>query len=538
MAKRPQAHKIDDAAKRVFHEVFDDVSWIIKSDPDYGFDYRVQMLRRASVSWQVCLIQLKGHNRFARARVGGLPVVKQAITRDRLVDYADTYREPVFIVVVDVAESSARYLFVQEYLDKQPKAVRWRQQASSTLYVPEANDLRDQSRFQNDLAHALRYMQDKYPGSIEAALRSAKEEYIKIDPRFDVRWELKEGKVAPHFTPKEEVTFNIAIRAKGDDAAARIGRLIESGLETTFTKDEVSLTGSPLLERAMAGGSVKIRLGSTHDILLSLVRQSADGLTQCSLEGLRGLMSVGREAYSFNAALPGEILCVAVKAVSKNGGYAPMQLTLKVDAWFRSPVHALPYFDALHSLFVEHGASTLAMKVLLLESGASQSHVLGAESSEQLSRLSALLGEIRMLRLIAERLQIQPVMRRSLRAEDRRDIYRVYKMLVEGRCESIMTTGTVTVVLNRAGAKSLARAAIPCDVSVPGTERIDFFSTPYEIGICQRVFRQLYVHNKSDVFQQLDDPNNDDIKVVLQGGNGSTLTETLAVAVRDLSQPS
>jgi len=46
------------------------VSWNVELSPDYGIDFRVQMLDGEDVSWRVFLVQLKGHERLIRGRQG------------------------------------------------------------------------------------------------------------------------------------------------------------------------------------------------------------------------------------------------------------------------------------------------------------------------------------------------------------------------------------------------------------------------------------------------------------------------------------
>ena len=163
MAKKTREHKIDDAAKRVLPEILDAHSWHVEMHPDYGIDFRVQMLQGDTVSWQVFLAQLKGHDGLHRTEVNGQLHIKQAIRTDRLRDYFEVYREPVFVVLVDTSTKAARYLFVQPYAQNPLLPPAWRAQTKVTLYIPDGNDFRDQDRFRKDLDLALKHMNEMYP---------------------------------------------------------------------------------------------------------------------------------------------------------------------------------------------------------------------------------------------------------------------------------------------------------------------------------------------------------------------------------------
>jgi hypothetical protein len=53
------------------------------------------MLDGENVSWQVFLVQLKGHERFTLTTKNGRAYVTHSLSTDRLRDYFEVYREPV-----------------------------------------------------------------------------------------------------------------------------------------------------------------------------------------------------------------------------------------------------------------------------------------------------------------------------------------------------------------------------------------------------------------------------------------------------------
>ncbi len=527
MAKKTRQHKIDEAAKRVLKEVLDDVSWNVEMSPDYGIDFRVQMLDGENVSWQVFLVQLKGHERFSRIEKKGCAYVKHSLWTARLADYFEIYQEPVFIGLVDTSSKQARYLFAQAYADSEFLPPGWRKQKHATLYVPDENDFRDQDRFREDLDYALKYMNDMYPGSIEAAIRHAETQYRKIDPRLDVKCDFKDGKPNFRLMAKKDVSIGIKISASGDDAQSRIDRLLDAGLPTEFTSDEIVFSGSPLFDRKMPAGPLTVQFGKTRDIFFSLIRLDGHGREAARLDGLRGQLTAGKERYHFHAEMESGPLVVHADDLAYTGRSASLAMKLAVKRWDGLPICQLPGFDQLLRVLGDCGALEYRFSIMMRDDGSVLNFTLKDFPQEALIRFSTVLGITRKLREIATSAGINPRFRADLNRDQIENARRVHTIVTTGERITPLAKARFTIKLPRKGVEQILGNESPEDVTITSGEQLDFYADPVPFGTCTRLLTRMRIANTTAIRAQLKKKNTKCVTVILEGQDGAQMHERI-----------
>ena len=534
MARKPEQHRIDDAAKRCFHKIFDDVSIANELVPDYGIDFRLQMLDGDTMTSSVFLVQLKGHRRFSKTIRDGKTFICQRLSSQRLADYFDIHHEPVFLFVVDTFTNEARYLFMQGYSDSPLLPKDWKKSNEVTVYVPDVNDPCAMTPFRHDLDNALAFMNNKYPGTPEAAIRAATEKYRKLDPRFEVKWTFGDGKPFPAFMPIADVQLNMKITTKGADAGLRIQRLFDSGLPTQFSPDEITFSGSPLYERELPKLPMMLQMGVKHKIQLSVIRAGADGADKSRLDGFVGEMISGRKCCHFRAGLPNDLIVVSTDDMPYENKNHPISISIKIDSLFKAPVLDIPHFDQMLTVFVEHEDLPFALKILFPETGHILPFPLATLSHEALANTRGTLRLIAKLRAIAKELRINPRIRSDLTDGFINDIHRVHTLLFKGKTEKPLGAGVITISMNRENAQKILAMPTLDNITMTLGERIEFFEPSVDIGDCIRSFNHLYVRNRSVVEELIQTGTSEEISITLEGREGSTVTDTIKI---NMAQP-
>lgn len=527
MAKKPRQHKIGDAAARTLHEILDDIAVINDMEPDYGIDFRVQMLDGDKVSWPDFLVQLKGHDKLSMCTKNGKRYARHVLSSGRLADYLDTYREPVFLVVVDVSTTKCFYLFLQHYPESRLLPPEWRKQNRVTVYIAEENDFRDQLSFGKVLESAWTFMDDRHPGSIEAAQRHAIARYQKLDPRFDVQWAIKDGKVNSILVAKEDVDFIVKIMAKGDDAPSRLNRLLKTGLPTEFAREEIAFSGSPLLGALPLENRVKIQFGKTRDIFFSLIKVDGDGREVGRLDGLKGQITSGQEQYHFNAELPSGPLTVSAENLPYDGKSASLSLRFSPGKWNGLPVRRLPFFEQVVQVFGNPQAEGFRFNITMLDSGRVLTYMMNDVEPSILQCIASTLRIIGEERRIAEIIGKDPKFKYGLDQDQIRNIHRIAALLSDGSRVVSLEGSVITMNLPRAGAMKMLDQSVIENLTLTAGEQIDFFSDPVTLGTCVRAFNCLYLVNASEIQDGLKIAEAEHIEVVLEGREGSTMTEAL-----------
>lgn len=533
MAKKPLQHKIDDAAKRIFKEIFDDISWNADLRPDYGIDYRVQFLdNENNISPDVCLVQLKGHKSFKHVRHNNQRMIKHSLRVDRLKDYLDKYKEPVFLVVVDTNTKDARFIFMQNYPDSGLLPPNWNNQESVGILIPDTNDLHNRTLFRRALNSAITYMTEKYPGSITAALRNTKKRYQEVDPRFDIHFEFSGDKVvSTQFVAREPFELKMEFSLKGTHANDRINRLIQSGLPTDFTYEEVQFHGSPLLDELRKSKQLTIQFGQTHKIFISLIRLDSDGREIARLDGISGQLTAGTKEYHFNGTLLDGLLSLKAEHIPYVQNASKFHLNFDINKWKGHPIHDLPYFDRLYEVLGNQHLAGIRFDIILAEKGNVLACATKDLDKKPLHAVSASINIIARLRQIADILHIHPLLGDAPTPEKARNIQRVFTILTEGKRIVLCPRVVIGISHTKQDVLRILSHYDKADhLAITTQEHIEFFSEPILIGTCTRHFSLVDFRNRDALLARLDKAqDSDEIRFEVEGTDDCVLTETYDV---------
>jgi|GEM_PF-2361218 len=158
--KRPEAHQIDELAKRVFADALP-ATWVCNGQhSDYGIDYLVQIGDdNGELTGINFFVQLKGQKAVSILDTDGS--ISFSLKSKHASYYLDNVKDlPVFLVVVDVSQKCGWVMFLQRELQRNQA---WRKQDSRTLYLPQKNDLHNIERFRAEVEVAKDWMRRKFP---------------------------------------------------------------------------------------------------------------------------------------------------------------------------------------------------------------------------------------------------------------------------------------------------------------------------------------------------------------------------------------
>jgi hypothetical protein len=370
-------------------------------------------------------------------------------------------------------------------------------------------------------------MNDMYPGRIEAAIRHAETQYRKMDPRLDVKCEVKDGKPNFHFMARGDVAVGFKINVAGDDAKSRMDRLIDAGLPTQFKRKEITFTGSPILDREMPNGPLTIQYGKTRDIFFSLIRLDKKGHEATRLDGMRGTLTAGRKLYHFHAEMSSGPLVVDADDLPYTGASASLGMRFALKRWDGLPIRQLPGFDQLNQVLGLRGRHEFQFSIVLLDDGRIMKFALNDFPQEALDGFSTILDITGKQREIARIADIEPRFRAELTRDHIDDVYRVHTILTAGERLTPMHKARFTMKLPRAGVANILKNDNPEDVTLTAGEQLDFYAEPVPFGTCHRKLTNMRLANAAAIRTQLKKKRTQYVTVILEGEDDSTMTERI-----------
>jgi hypothetical protein len=272
--ERAREHLIDQQARRIFAECVE--PWAQPNghrDGDYAIDYTVELTHTDPDGAQRVIgrdfqVQLKG----TKALKGNLSSVYLQFQSEDVAHYLDNKRLPVFLVLIDVTSGNGYWLFVQQHAAESLGA-NWRTKRTVRVKIPRSQTLQLKGGFREAVERAGQWMQERWPGSPQAALAAEKARLENIDPRLHVQVSAEPGATKATVLPK--VGFELGVRVHGsrearDAFAKRMGLGLELDAEQLGVK--IDMQGFPI-----ASGKVVtlMRFGSKRDVIISLVRDRA-----------------------------------------------------------------------------------------------------------------------------------------------------------------------------------------------------------------------------------------------------------------------
>ncbi|MDD4872323.1 MAG: DUF4365 domain-containing protein [Kiritimatiellae bacterium] len=536
MANKPQQHKIDDKAKVFLHKLFDDISWNVELRPDYGIDYRVQILDKDNnITSKVFLVQSKGTEHLKILKKGNQDFVTFPLSRQRLEDYLNVYREPVFLCVVDTVHEIGYWLFLQEYPETGFLPEKWIENTSDvTVYIPVANKLSDTSALLLAVDKAIHYMNEKYPGSPDAAIRRVTEEYKKIDPRFEVKWQQDEaGKMCPSFRPNQNVSLSFTFKADTDERRKKVADLIDRGLRVQFAKDEVDIQGSELLAQDAKRGPLEIQWASNEKVSLSFVRY--DGERICGrLDGFTGTLTTGRKQYRFEAILAEGLMRVSGIGDIRNAVPTEHKYTIGIDLekWSGVPINNLLYFQQIHAVFgLWEKGQTIKIEIHPNNQPDVIELILGCLDNEYVTDVKWWLSILKKIQEIAQKVGKNFILRqKGLMQKDIENIERIHALLFGGAKIASAEKWNLKMSIVGDNIEKFVEPNLLNNFNFTANEiLLCVEGDPVLIGTCTRLFNFLKLNNRDELRKQLNTGQRESANLVLGGIAGSMVTESIAL---------
>ncbi|WP_298860431.1 DUF4365 domain-containing protein [uncultured Gimesia sp.] len=341
---RPESHRIDERAKRIFGSSLQD-SWVPREQhPDYRIDYTIEIFNGDDSTGLFWHAQLKGVKNPSRLKTAN--AVSFSMEVDHLEYFIDKVVLPVFLVVVDTTKEEVWWVFLQHYINSKLKA-NWREQSSATIRLPLENSIHNSVKLQKAISDATQYMRELYPSSIAAALSAEKNRMESLDPRFEIDINATQEGTNYSLKPKEkEVCFKFHF--KGENSVDKAKELIESGGKVDFSDNEVEVEG---MVKEWVDGYELVALKTTQRAPVMIRFSALDELNnqRVNLE-ISGDISCGSKRGECTCELSGGLMKV-VLPIDIEKTQVPIKIEFDISKWDGIDVKILPHLDTIYPFF-------------------------------------------------------------------------------------------------------------------------------------------------------------------------------------------
>jgi len=320
------------------------VGWKLRRmKPDYHLDYLLERVEHGELTGKIVYLQQKGHRSVAFTN----GFTGEAMEKKHLRYYAEKVDLPVFLVCVDTIKRKGYYVFLQEWIDHYLSAEKLRGEGTRTVKVPLAKCLDEVPTLINDVQHSLRYMREKRPGSILAAMSAEERRVAALDPRFDVRLDIIGGQKFYHLRAKEDIS--VSLKVTGDNIKL-FQELYDYGKPLSAGPDGITVQGLPIIEQhAAEAGMPQIAFGPQSALEVQWNVWSDDAASRFRLT-LEGPMTRGAAGYLFRGQQKGGPIRVEIRfplVGAPNAGTACLSLSWDFACWVGQPIADLCYFDGV-----------------------------------------------------------------------------------------------------------------------------------------------------------------------------------------------
>ena len=483
--KRPVSHQIDEQAQQFLKRTLP-LDWaIVEQRPDYGKDYMIETGTKGRLTGNVFFVQLKG--------------MQSAKTRNPAQDwafslkskhakyYVDSVKDlPVFLVVVDVTQQKARWLFLQEALEKNQN---WRKQTSTTLYLPAQNELGNTPLLIEAVTEAKKWMRLRHPASVVECIEAERQRIVRIDPRFDPKISFQNGELHCAMHTTEKLTLKVQTLRDHEKVNNKLEELIDKGTAVQFEPGEIKILGSRLFDPVETTGVIiQTQLSRPCTVRITCI-DDADSTGKESLEFVRSLTG-GRKEMWFNGQFSSSPLVLKMGPFFESS--LTLSLSLKFEQWEGRALLFLPYFDQLRTFF-----NALKRTGKTKSEISSEGNVIVAGSGNLNSQpivawFCGFLEALDKARKIAKHFQVNPIW--SLEKCDiasLRSICRLYEVQFGGGWSEPAPNASLKAELypDPQTPALLARSQVtPADIHITHYDEICFFGETIQTG---KTVRQL-----------------------------------------------
>ncbi len=428
---RPESHRIDERAQRVFRSKLPD-SWVPREQhPDYRIDYTIEIFDGDKATGLFWHAQLKGVKapRFLKSDAA----ISFSLDVEHMEYYLDKVALPVFLIVVDTIQEEGWWVFLQHYARTNLRS-DWRTKSTVTIRLPMANSIEDSATLQAAVLDATKYMRELHPSSISASVIAEKDRLETIDPRFEVGINATHNGIDYSLTPKAQ-DVHFTLRFRGEEAIAKARELVEAGGKVHFRDGEAEISG---MAAEWRDDYELFAIETTREVpaMIRFVAAESTGNAQAALD-LHGTFARGSKRGRFNCELAGGLMTVCLPVDSEKT-QVPIDISFDFSKWLGCDVRLLPHLDAIIPFFeavsreaYTNGKDLIEVEVFVLGNLAMRSagDIPLAQQMQSYSRGVLALGKARE---VAKELDIEAIVSADMAARHISEIEVVFGLLKYG----------------------------------------------------------------------------------------------------------
>lgn len=183
---------------------------------------------------------------------------------------------------------------------------------------------------------------------------ATREAFERLDARFQVKSEYRDGVQCLSFHAKEDVPLSVLVRPEyTEEFVSKHTQLVENGVALEIASDAISFSGSELIEKTFSTirGTLKImpRAVPAHQ---TLILSGPEGRDILVCEGFTGGIAFGRKSFTFSGSSHGGLLSFSYSMKEPLERASTIaNFTTHFDRWHGADIRFLPYFDKLYNLF-------------------------------------------------------------------------------------------------------------------------------------------------------------------------------------------
>lgn len=489
--RRPEAHDIDTAAKRIFQSQLP-TDWIPREEtPDYGVDYRVEIFQDGEKTGLVFGVQLKGKRsaRSLRRIRGALSVTLES---RNLRDYVDKERQPIFLVAIDVSKAVGYWLFLQQYADEELAGTDWRNKETVKVRIPIQNRLDDMAKLRAAILAADRYMAERHPASVEAAIKAKRRRLETLDPRFDLEITATETGQHIQLRPKQAVALGLKPVGNASVVHAKLSDALDRGIAVTFDSSEARITGSLLVENLTKNGfTLDATQSVTGEVTFSTV---VNGATPALVKEISQVpITGGRKEARVDIQLPNAPFTIRLTLNLEDQRSGVGQIGFDISKWSNQPVRLLGYFETITNL-VDHVSrgSDLVIQCSIRGNRWFQTVL----TNNQLGPLAAAQEFLRVLdkaRQISTHFQRDLVLPNDLIRLQEDDVAELYDLVTTGYARQKTPFIKYAFEIERNGVQAFLadKTKWPSELLLRGPVTFEIWGTRFPLDPCQVMWTQM-----------------------------------------------
>jgi hypothetical protein len=435
--ERPEQHQIDEQAQQIFL-ASRPIEWVVNPLPkDYAKDYIVEVVEKERLTGKTFIVQLKGTSNIrVHKRKKNIAFTMEV---KHLIYYAEKVRDPVFLVVCDVKEQVAYFVFIQEYLDVVARGI-WKSQQTLDIVISTKFELGNSKYLLREVDRSILYMRSKWSDSVATAAENHMATVRQKDARFDVDVSYHGGVTSVNLQPVVPVNISFKLHRGSEKFLEKARDLFELGLPVEVLPNELEVVGTPLFDKIFAvGGKVHLRVEGKLEIEVSLLNE--DGSCLFLFPEFKGVSEAGFKQARIFGSRPGFPFSFKFVVNTEDGKVEPrvaMESNLDISKWVGIPILNIPYFVQAYN-FLESIKKSSRLKIIFRENGSELAQWNGSLNMnvfQDLLRIAGLVGDLNKARIVAHYFGINPVFGRVIE-ECREDLDGYVSLVESGECGKV-----------------------------------------------------------------------------------------------------